>query len=112
MSELIREVNEHVTDIELGEEQFASGTLLISFYDDGHVNAEFEIETFGRAVCPADVKAYLFGSKLNKPQGTEVWRELNYAASNGFDHDEVIREVELREFDGPHYDQITIASLN
>lgn len=99
MSDLIKEVNEHVTDIEIAIDQFATGTLLISFYDDGSTEAEFEIETFGRAVCPADVKAYLFGSKLDRPEGFQVWRELNYAASNGFDHDEVIKEVELREFE-------------
>jgi hypothetical protein len=111
MSELIKEVNELVTDIEVGLDQYATGTLLIWFYDNGTTEAEFEIETFGRAACPADVKNYLFGSKLDKPEGFQVWRELNYLASNSFDHDDVIKEVELREFEDPDYDVITIDSL-
>jgi len=106
MRDLIREVNELVEDIEIGNKgQCAVGYLWIGFYDDGSVETDFEIEKFGDATCPERL-SYHDGSTK------QVWRELSSLASGSFDHDEIVKEVELREFNiDENYDKITIASL-
>lgn len=103
MRDLIREVNELVEDIEIGNKgQCAVGYLWIGFYDDGSVETDFEIEKFGDATrC-----------QVSNGSTKQVWRELSSLASGSFDHDEIVKEVELREFNiDENYDKITIASL-
>jgi hypothetical protein len=91
MRDLIKEVNELVEDIEIGNET-ASGSLWIGFYDDGTIDTEFETHKLGNAVCP---ERLAYHSELVR----QPWIEINQLVSDSFDHDEIVREVELREFE-------------
>ena len=101
--ELIREVEYSMPEIEVGHiGQSASGSLWIRFWDDGEVETEFDIHTFGsgksHAICPEDHEFQYHTAELRK-----VWAEISRLTSESFDHNKIVRQVESEIADGTRW---------
>ena len=90
MRDLIREVNEIVESEVLG--QSFKGSLWIGFYDDGSVDTEWETHVLHGAIRP---ERLAYHSDVAK----SAWYAIDTMVSESLDHDEVVREVGLREFE-------------